>query len=167
MICLYLKLILKYEYCFKTNVIITKSNYFQIWQLPRIYNKSNPVVRMSQEKRTYVYILSQLINANWQWSAGIGCWRMLFVLVLIRKPHSSKLLMKFSVSTWADLFSFLPNGRLLLTYGMWRRLLNSSRNDWFLDGLPFLSFSNLSCNPRSRSVRFHFSPWKCSGFKRW
>jgi len=88
-------------------------------------------------------------------------------LLIIMRPHSSELLMKYSVSTWADLFSFSPNGRLLLNYGMWRRLLDSSQKNGFIDCLPFISFSTLSCNPRSRSVRFHFSPWKCSAFERW
>jgi hypothetical protein len=50
---------------------------------------------------------------------------------------------------------------------MWRRLLDSLQKAWFLGGLPFLSFSTPSCNPRSRSVRFHFSPWKCFGFEKW
>jgi len=41
--------------------------------------------------------------------------------------------------------------------GMWYRSLDSSQRVWFLDGFPFLCFSNLLCNPRSRSARFHFS----------
>ena len=88
-------------------------------------------------------------------------------LLIIMTSHSSELLKKYSVSTWVDLFSFSPNGRLLLTYGMRRRLLDSSQKDWFLEGLPFLFFSTPSCNPKSRSVRFHFSLWKRTGLKNW
>jgi hypothetical protein len=131
-----------------------------------MYNKSNPVIRKCQQNRTH-FILSQLIHAicsNVQQFVAEG---FCLYLLPIMKPHWSELFMKCSVNRWADLFPFSPNGRLLLTYGMWRRLLDSSQEDWFFDGLPFLSFSSPSCNSRSRSVRFHFSPWKRTGFKRW
>ena len=87
--------------------------------------------------------------------------------LLIIRPHSSELLKKSSVSSLANLFSFWPYHRRLLTYGMWRGSLYYSQRDWILEVVPFLFFSTPSCNPRSRFVRLHFSPWKCIGFKRW
>jgi len=101
-------------------------------------------------------------GSNVQQFVAEGC---CLYLLIIMTSHSSELLKKYSVSTWDDLFSFSLNVRLLLTYGMWRRLLDSSQKDWFLEGLPFLSFSTPSCNPRSRSVRFHFSPWKRNDYR--
>ena len=49
---------------------------------------------------------------------------------------------------------------------MWRLSLDSSQTECFLYGLPFPYSAAPSCNPRSRSVRLHFSPWKCTSGKR-
>jgi hypothetical protein len=49
---------------------------------------------------------------------------------------------------------------------MWLLSLDSSQAKCFLDGLPCLFFAAPSYNPRSRSVRPHFSPWKYTSSKR-
>jgi hypothetical protein len=49
---------------------------------------------------------------------------------------------------------------------MWRLSLDSSQTECFVDGLPFPSSTAPSCNPRSRSVRLHFSLWKYTSGKR-
>jgi len=133
------------------------------------YNIKSPILYSEIDNKSGN---TSLFYPNWYMPSGSNVQQFVaegccLYLLIIMKSHSSELLKKYSVSTWADLFSFSPNVRLLLTYGMWRRLLDSSQKDWFLDCLPFLSFSTPSCNPRSRSVRFHFSPWKRTAFKSW
>jgi hypothetical protein len=137
--------------------------------IPLAYNVRSPIllseIGNKSGERSSIYPNSYMSSGSnvQEFVAEIFC----LYLLLIMRSHSSELLKKYSISTWADLFSFSQYCRLLLTYGMWRRLLVSSQKDCFLDGLPFLSFSSPSTSPGSRSLRFHFSPWKCTGFKRW